>query len=118
MSEVLRKTAQELDAKRFGLPEGYIQPGTILTVSIMALAYNEALVGAEPKKFCPMRYAGENREDFWPAHKFLPFGHGPHQCPAWWLYKEVAIQVIAYLAYHYDWVSNPDGTVTPVRRHL
>lgn len=71
------------------------------SVSIDRLARLPKLVGDEPLEFRRDRYL--NRQvNHWPSHQFLPFGYGPHHCPAWFLYKATAKRFLGMLVTLFD----------------
>ncbi|KAH9934285.1 cytochrome P450 [Fomitopsis serialis] len=57
-----------------------VPPGTPVTLNMYAVLHNERL-WSDPCSFEPRRFLSQNAELDNDQH-WMPFGHGPHQCPA------------------------------------
>ncbi len=60
-----------------------------------------------PLEFKVERHLKANR--FLPALPFMPFGHGPHLCPGWYLYYTISAIMISRLAKNFHVMTTFEG---------
>lgn len=79
---------------RLNSGESVIERGRIHII-LSQLAVDASIVGADPKTFNPQRL--HKVPVAWSAVPGLPFGAGPHACPAWRFYKVLSIEFLTAL---------------------
>lgn len=70
-------------------------------------AAKDPLIFKNPEEFKVERHLKANR--FLPALTFMPFGHGPHLCPGWYLYYTISAIMISRLAKNYHVMTKFEG---------
>ncbi len=75
-----------------------IQKGDDIQAMVMCAAKDPSLF-PEPDRFDIKRH--NNQTDFLPNLPHLPFGHGAHVCPGWYLYYVISAMTVSHLVKTY-----------------
>ncbi len=76
----------------------FIQKNAGVNASIIFAGKDPSLFSS-PSVFDPERFKGA--KSLLPGLKHMPFGHGPHKCPGWYLFHVIAALTISKIAKNY-----------------